>query len=145
MYPSSPTNQSNRHPHKEGGPPWIRTTTTLRNPPTIILPSTQKHVSTLPSTMCIIYRKIYPSCGHHASGTVPETNYCENAGPRFERCQVGAGLEYQNEYYDRGYCDACIMAGIELAKAKGLDMDVYARSMGVRLSDLLSAHPSWRP
>lgn len=95
--------------------------------------------------MCIVTRKVCPSCGHQASGTVAETYYCEDAGPRFQRCQPGAGLEYQTEYYSRGYCDACIMSGIEVAKAKGLDMDVHVRSMGVRLSDLLGAYPSWRP
>lgn len=48
-------------------------------------------------------------------------------------------------YMDRGYCDECIMAGIEVAKAKGLDMDLYARRMGARLSDLMNDHPGWRP
>jgi len=132
--------------YAQRGPSSTRTTTYLRSPSTNTLatnpgPTTQTPVA----KMCIVTRKVYPSCGHLASGTVMETYYCENAGPNFQRCQPGAGLEYQTEYYSRGYCDACIMRGIEVAKAKCLDMDVYARSIGVRLSDLLSAYPSWRP
>jgi hypothetical protein len=37
------------------------------------------------------------------------------------------------------------MAGVTLMMAKGLDMDIYARSMGVDVNDLLNAHPGWRP
>lgn len=95
--------------------------------------------------MCIISRTVYPSCGHQAPGTRAETYFCENAGPRYERCLRDAGLEHHTVYMDRGYCDECIMAGIEVAKAKGLDMDLYARRMGARLSDLMNDHPGWRP
>lgn len=43
----------------------------------------------------------------------------------------------------RGYCDRCIMTGIQLMAAKGLDPDVFASSMGVRLSDLAMKWPHW--
>lgn len=39
----------------------------------------------------------------------------------------------------------CIITGITVAKAKGFDMQVYASSMGVRITDLMNAYPQWRP
>jgi len=95
--------------------------------------------------MCIVSRKIHPTCGHQVPGTVAQTYYCRDAGPNFQRCLPGAGLEQHNEYADQGYCDACIMTSVEVAKAKGMDIDVVARSLGVSLNDLLREHPSWRP
>lgn len=109
--------------------------------------------------MCIRYRRIHPSCGHPARGTSgPEahTEMCQDAlntrpsythaGPARIPCRPGRGLEHDVEYVDRGYCDNCIITGIAITKAKGLtDIDVYARSMGVSINDLMRANPGWRP
>jgi hypothetical protein len=95
--------------------------------------------------MCIVTRKVYPSCGHPVPGFVSETYYCENAGPRYEKCKPGAGLEVRTEHAARGYCDMCCITAITVAKAKGMDMHDYARGMGVNLNDLMAAHPQWRP
>jgi hypothetical protein len=95
--------------------------------------------------MCIVTRKIYPSCGHPALSFVPSTYYCEDAGPPFENCKPGAGLEVRTEHMARGYCDMCCITAITVAKAKGMDMHDYARSLGVNLNDLMAAHPQWRP
>jgi hypothetical protein len=95
--------------------------------------------------MCIVTRKIYPSCGHPALSYVPSTYYCEDAGPPFENCKPGAGLEVRTEHMARGYCDMCCITAITVAKAKGMDMHDYARSLGVNLNDLMAAHPQWRP
>lgn len=67
--------------------------------------------------------------------------------PGFPRqCLDGNGLTYRDAYASRGYCDRCIMTGIAVTKAQGLiGLDVYARSMGVSIDELVSAHPEWRP
>jgi hypothetical protein len=55
----------------------------------------------------------------------------------------GRDLQQITDSVARGSCDACIMAGVEVAKARGLDPDVYAGSLGVTLSELLRFHPGW--
>ena len=103
---------------------------------------TQEHKPSFGHTkMCIVYNRIHPSCGHQASGTSGHSSstwICRN----LFTC---SGPQQQAEYISRGYCDMCIITGITVAKAKGFDMHVYARSMGVGIHDLMNAYPQWRP
>lgn len=58
---------------------------------------------------------------------------------------TGNALEQRTENVSRGYCDACIKGGVEVFMEKGMDPDVYARSMGVTLAALMAQYPAWRP
>jgi len=96
--------------------------------------------------MCIVMRTVYPSCGHRAPNTADETYYCEAAINRgFVKCLPGEGLDVRTTHLDRGYCDMCCITAITVAKAKGMDMQDYARSLGVNLNDLMRDNPQWRP
>ena len=91
--------------------------------------------------MCIVYNFIHPSCGHQAigtAGTSSDTRMCANwfACSRLDERDVSIGREY---------CDMCIITGITVAKAKVLDMQAYASSMGVSVNDMMNAYPQWRP
>lgn len=90
--------------------------------------------------MCIAINYRHPSCGHHATGTAsnhggPWAQLCSTALSTGTECDRFTNVE--NVYVSRGYCDTCIMKGAELAKAKGLDSEVYTNSMGVSLAALL--------
>jgi hypothetical protein len=125
--------------HNQGSSP-VRPTTHPQHSSTSILPNQPR------SEMCIVMRTVYPSCGHRAPGTADETYYCEAATNRgFAKCLSGEGLDVRTTHLNRGYCDMCCITAITVAKAKGLDMQDSARSMGVNLNDLMRDNPPWRP
>lgn len=105
--------------------------------------------------MCIKPTYIHPSCGHRANGTAaipPVVDYCravwdDPIGPDWLRqCTEWNGLEHRDRYVSRGYCDRCIMTGVQVMRCHGMeDLDTYARSMGVSLHELMEANPGWRP
>jgi len=107
---------------------------------------TKTTTHTPPPKMCIVMRTTYSSCGHRAPNTADETYYCEAAINRgFVKCLPGEGLDVRTTHLDRGYCDMCCITAITVAKAKGMDMQDYARSLGVNLNDLMRDNPQWRP
>jgi hypothetical protein len=91
--------------------------------------------------MCIVYDHIHPSCGHPAGGTSGHPSSTWICRDLFG-C---SGPQEEIDYLSRGYCDMCIITGMTVAKAKGFDMYAYASSMGVGISELMDAHPQWRP
>lgn len=101
--------------------------------------------------MCIWIRFRHPGCGHPARGTsrpTPYVEYCDRvlaawaAGP-FPGVCLSVRANIREEWAEREYCDTCIQRGVELFRAKGLDPDIYARSLGASLAQLVRCYPDW--
>ena len=117
------------------------------------LPLTWPDTLENPQRMCIATLRTHSICQHRAQGTAgpaSQMQHCATAQqistasslPFNVPCPVrSVQLNYQSA--GRPYCDDCIIAGVEVFKAKGFHPDVYAISMGVSLSELLRHHPGW--
>lgn len=104
--------------------------------------------------MCVVTRYIHSICDHRTHGTTSKAarvTFCRDAfnhpfAPGFPRqCVEGYGLRYNDQSVCRGYCDRCIMTGVKVMMAHGMDPDVYATSMGVSIDELMMANPGWEP